>query len=635
MKKTKVFFTILSLLSLYSLGQESADTVLLQEVTILSNRIEYFSDGAKKELLDSASLHFLPSSTLGDVLMYATPVLIRSYGNSGAAATISLRGAGPSRSPIFWEGFSLQSVTMGQTDLSLIPADAFNTIEIDHSASATQYGSGTFGGAISLSHRPQWREHSKASVYLSQASFGTYALQGGYSYGKESYELRGNLFYTQSQGNYPYYDYIKRDSMRRVNADHTSYGTIQQVHYKVSDKILTKAGLWYQVKQANLPAIMGANPYNFETQTDSSLRIFVEGLMCLSKGVLAVRSGLFSSYQLYTKKMRPTDERYSTYSEISSLQSHSHISYRYYPVSTVHIHAEGGVHVNQAEVDNYKDVEREQVYFGLAGIRYQKSGFKTHIGARKEFVAEQTIPLVYTIGLEYHFAEAPFAVRASTGKKYRRPNFNDLYWVEWGNPDLLPESGNAHEAGVTVQLIRKKSHELVFDFTGYYADITDMIMWIPVGSIWRPMNASHARLLGYEVRAKHRKDFSRLSLHQNFGLDVNHSHIVSLDSTHVIQGHSLYYVPKYSLSYFPTLSFKSWRFGASYSFTSERFYTYNRTLDSFFECSLFASLSMHTKKLSYMISFTAKNIFDAQYEYIRSYPVPGRSFALGLTFLFN
>lgn len=621
-----VFFSVF-----HAYSQEYEDTICLSSVTVVGQSEQFFTDGAKLEIIDSLSISS-GASTVSDVLLHATSSLIKSYGHSGAASSLSLRGAGASRSAVMWEGFQLNSITMGETDLSLLPAQSFNYLAIDHSGSAAAYGSGSAGGVLHLSYKPSWKKEKLFAVQLSQASFETYNASFRHSIGTNRLNVSGSFFYSQSEGNYPYYDYVRLDTFNRKNADYSSYGFVQNVHYKFSHSSLVQGGMWYAVKDARLPGIIGTNLENVETQKDSVFRVFAMYKKLFSQSVFTVKSAVFNSYQKYTKKMTPIDTLYSSLSEIKNLQSLSAATYKLYLSSRITSFVEGQYSFKRAHVDNYGDAVEEQQVAGVAGLRYETKRVLASIGVRKEYVHNVDIPFVYNFGAEYHCDSLPFVFRVSAGKKFRRPTFNDLYWQGWGNPDLVSEYGFSFETGVQYSYTKNR-HDLVTDIAYFQSDIKDMIMWNPEGSVWKPMNVSHAQIQGVEFRTHHVYSQSKYTLHQKFGCDYNTSHIVEMQDDELASNHQMYYVPQISMHYTPAVSYKNWLFGSYVNYQSYRYYNTGKVLPSFYTVDFFANLMVRSHKVTSNIRFTVSNISDKRYELIRSYPMPGRSFEFSLNFI--
>jgi outer membrane receptor protein involved in Fe transport len=240
--------------------------------------------------------------------------------------------------------------------------------------------------------------------------------------------------------------------------------------------------------------------------------------------------------------------------------------------------------------------------------------------------------------MNYKFINIPLSIRVNSGKKYRTPTFNDLFWSDWGDPNLKPEYGYAHEAGVQYSIIDKSNSLLTADFSVYQSTLHDMIMWAPNGAVWNPMNLAQANIQGFEIRLQHVYKSENLRVQNKVGFDINNSHIVEVYNTkeNHLKGQQLYYVPKYSLNYFPTFTYKNWFWGTNFSYNSEKYFdALLLPIDDFFTIDAFVKLRAKTKNAQIQYSFNVKNITNTKYELIKSFPMPGRYYEFGIQLIFN
>jgi outer membrane cobalamin receptor len=76
----------------------------------------------------------------------------------------------------------------------------------------------------------------------------------------------------------------------------------------------------------------------------------------------------------------------------------------------------------------------------------------------------------------YYVKSTETIIRASYGKSFRAPTFNDLYFnTSWGvgNPNLRPESAKEYEAGIEQKLGKNAAVKL----SGFDRRVRDMIQW--------------------------------------------------------------------------------------------------------------------------------------------------------------
>jgi vitamin B12 transporter len=120
----------------------------------------------------------------------------------------------------------------------------------------------------------------------------------------------------------------------------------------------------------------------------------------------------------------------------------------------------------------------------------------------------------------YRFVGTGTVLRASAGKSFRAPTFNDLYYYDGyysGNPNLRPESAKEYEVGVEQPLGAGNSVKV----TGFERKVTDLISWATGTS---PVNIGKADIKGFEAEAVAR-------LTKDTALSLNYTYMKPIDET--------------------------------------------------------------------------------------------------------
>ncbi|MDR2963261.1 MAG: TonB-dependent receptor plug domain-containing protein [Bacteroidales bacterium] len=604
---------------------------VLDSVSVVGNRFDAFTGGMKRQVVESINPTQSATLSLSEMLLQSSPLLVRSSGAINSTSSVSLRGAGASRSHISWEGFPINSLTAGENDISTVPAQAFNYIAINHSASATQFGSGSFGGAIELQNRPDWQNRFLAQASGGIGSFGTYKAATAISAGNEHVQYNATFFYNQSENNFSYFDYIAQQERERKNAEVFGYGTMHNLHAQPTKNTLLHTSAWYQVKNLNLPAIVGRNPNNAENQVDSSLRTMVHFRAFWHKSTLSLRAAYIYDYLRYTKKLAHESPHYLTYSVIQSKRYLQTAQYRYFAGEHITLNTEVQNSVSKAEVLSYYAPTQEYALAGIAAAQYKQGNFQSNASLRKEYNSKYRIPFIFNIGAQQAVFAKRMLLRANVGSKYRTPTFNDLYWEGWGNPDLQPEHGYSAEGGVFNEWLRGNT-TLTSDVTAFFSSINNMILWLPSGGVWHPLNIAQTHLRGVEAQVNHSYTHSawqwRNALSANYNFSI-FSKINTGDDSQMLN-HALYYVPKLSANYSPQISYKHFSIGAMLNAQTARYYDLRHQLDAFCTIDAFTTYTQSWKLLQCTGSLACKNIGNTAYELTRSYPMPGRYWEINL-----
>ena len=105
------------------------DTIRINEIVVNGNYSGNISNGYRRFEADSVILSERKDSDLSDVLSETIPVYIKNY-SPGGLSSLSLRGTTAVHSNILWNGLSLSSPMLGQSDFSLIPAGFIDELSI-------------------------------------------------------------------------------------------------------------------------------------------------------------------------------------------------------------------------------------------------------------------------------------------------------------------------------------------------------------------------------------------------------------------------------------------------------------------------------------------------------------------------
>src|SRR6187402_1862581 len=125
-----------------------SDTTYLREVRVYGLPVTSHAVGAKIDQLDAGGL-----GNLSDKLSSDVPLYLKSYGNN-QLSTISIRGTTASQTAVLWNGININSPTLGQSDLALLPLYLFDQLSVRYGGSSALYGSDAIGGSILLGQQP-------------------------------------------------------------------------------------------------------------------------------------------------------------------------------------------------------------------------------------------------------------------------------------------------------------------------------------------------------------------------------------------------------------------------------------------------------------------------------------------------
>ena len=239
----------------------------------------------------------------------------------------------------------------------------------------------------------------------------------------------------------------------------------------------------------------------------------------------------------------------------------------------------------------------------------------------------------------YPFQGTFFSLRAYVKKSFRMPTFNDLYYTDMGNANLVPESALQYDAGFALN--KHFEHGIVrhaeMHFDAYYNTVHDKIVAYPKGQQfrWTMLNLGKVHIKGIDVEAE--ADFqigkdlvatARAEYTYQDARDVT-------DPDDSYYKHQIPYIPWHSGSAIVGLSYKNWDLNYSFIYAGERYDEQENILYNHMEPWYTSDLSLRYQFTVYSLQFTAQaevnNLLDQDYEVIVNYPMPGRNYALTLS----
>jgi len=621
---------------------DSVHVISLKEINIYATRNLFYKEDKKIVAADSFILAQNQFVSVGEFLQFLTPIYIKSYGNGGASS-LSLRGSGAGHTSVNWNGFPVNSMTTGEMDLSTISVSMIDKISVTSGASGALYGSGTFGGAIDLSTEPNWRQSFYLAVSSELGSFQTQNYGLKLTFGNQKIQSHSTFSTQKSLGNFPFQDIysIGQPSETRKNNALKSFSFSQNVFFQNQRNLAAEVGVWYAVKNKQIPAIMGVSSTNEQHQADSSFRFFIRLSKKYSKISLQLKSAYIFDYLHYTDKSNASDDFYAINSTIQTQRILSDISARFFTSNRFTF--EMGAIYSQAfaNVKNYDGQISEWNYSLFAAGKYLISPFSFNLVLRKEFNEQINPKPLASFGANCEILRNRWFVRTNLANQFKLPSFNDKYWTPGGNPDLKPEQGWTFDVGSIFYLINQsKYNQLFVDVTAFKSEIKNWIQWTPQASFWSPVNYKSVTSQGIESSMEYKSSFGKLNLlaftSYNYTLTTNEEFN---SGTYDMVGKQLRYVPIHSFRSTFRFEYSMFTLTISHSYTGKRYTTDDNNplyaLPDYDITDLVVGANFSFKRLSPSLQFKICNVLNHDYQLIRAYPMQGRAFYLSLNCSFK
>ncbi len=625
-----LIFLFAAICSGKAFSQPIADTIYhIPDVIISAPRSHHFRSDVKADIFSPDDLRPHAGESLGRFLLYNTALNVKSYGVGGALATVSLRGNTASHVQVNWNGFPINSVTLGSSDFSMIPVVGFDRISVVYGAPGALYGSGTFGGAINLDNnlKPEKALHGSAS--LNYESLKTLSGSASFHVGNSKLAWKVNVWLSDSDNEFNYYDYIMQRDRKQTDGAWYDAGLIQQAVLKLSSSSTLEAGMWYQVKTYNIPSRIGST--SFQSQADSTLKFFAAYKKSGNRWGLQVKAALFNDEQSFSQKASAQSTVNSIESNIKALQSYGDANFRYFIRPYLSIDAGIiGTYIT-ADVSSYGGEKIEKGLTAFAGIKFDRSRLTWQTELRKEWNSNFDSGILPSFGIAWKVTPGKWTLRANISQKFRKPTFNDLFWIPGGNLDLKPETGYSVEAGTLVKIWGKGNTQLSTDMGLYWSEIRNIIVWRPAGAYWTAKNYHKVVTAGMDANVIVDMQRGVWKYHSSLMLTLNRSVIKNPSGA---GEEKMVYSPRVITSWENKLSVSIVDFTVWHHFTADRFYDDDSLLDPYQTMDIQTGVNIPVGKGKLGVHITVNNLTNTTYELIRLFPMPGRYWATKMSYTF-
>jgi len=449
-------------------------TFQLPEVEVAGRRPQLpATSPASISVITAEEIAAMGALTVADVLRVLPEVSIRSTGGPGSLTTMSIRGSSSTQTLVMLDGVPLNRPDQATVDLSTLPIQQVDHIEVLRGPFSAIYGSATIGGVVNIVTRRQ--PESSASVRVGSYGEASNVLAIGGAAGTATYRIQG--IQTGSTGFAPDTDYSNSTVMATIRWP-AGAGNLT----------LTADRLYH---------ITGApGPLPFP---DTLARLW-EGRTVLDA---TWRTGRADGPGTLLRVYRTYDD-VNFLSPAIAFQSED-LADVWGAQAQVVLDAGGGSLLTfgadyQNEVIFHTD--NTAVVFPAQGADlgvYTQYDWRVSpavlvsLGAREDdftfLYGSQLNPrggVLVLLGERLLF-------RAAAGRTFRAPTFDELAPGLFGNPNLQPETAWSYDASFEYAL----ASGLTLTVGGYYKDATNLIVSPP--PLFVPINVGHAVVTGGSI----------------------------------------------------------------------------------------------------------------------------------------
>lgn len=607
----------------------------LDEITVVSDKLNSkLSDVSTKiEIITEKEIESVNGNRLPDVLKTKSNIFLKSYGLTPALTTISTNGLGAEHTLIIVNGVKLNSFQNSHIDLSLIPKENIERIEIINNGVSSIYGSDAIGGVINivLKNKELLTESrtTKFDASISQGSFKTTSYSLGIYKEVGDFNARINFNKEKSEGNFEYHfnNGIEKELRERQNAAYSIYDLGFSAQYILNERNLIKLFSTYSDQDKEVPGIeTGTAP----APTNQYDKIWNNILSIENKFsedfILKTNLNFQNNYMDYSVgKFLKNTYKNLVYSGTNELR----FKKESYGFTTGY----SFTHATLASNELLSGIKRNQHALFLSSFYKLYKSIIVYPSARYDHISDISEG-TYTYKIGFNFqpgSQSSFNIRGNAGKNFRAPSFNDLYWKNSGNENLKPEKSFNIEGGVFYSFLSFVNGQI--DFTYTYILAENKIVWTPQPSgLWVPQNISESVSNNYSFDINAEKRILK-DLKANLSSGFQFTNTKKTSSSYLndpSENKFVPYIPLQSANLNFGVLYKDLEINLFYSYSGNRYsdFSNKNKLKPYYVINSNISLKLRYFDINTKIRFEANNITNTEFEVVSGYPMPLRYYKI-------
>jgi vitamin B12 transporter len=608
-------------------------------VTATRSTVSFADTPSPIQVISAESIKGINGKTVADVLRNVNSIAIKDYGAVAGTKNAAFRGLSTENILLLFDGVPINDPQYGSMDLSLLPLDAVDRIEISYGGSSALYGGNALGGVVNILSRHATND-IHARIYGEGGSFNAQRMTAEMEGRFVGLGLIGGIARETGDDSFPFIWHRQNrldTTLYRRNADYKRTNIFVNGDYQLAKELALSSSIQYVKFERGVPgSISYPSPAR---QSDEMLHVLVGSKYFLNKNLVLNLNGIYNhNNENYEEPIDfiPTNLLY----ESSSYLINSQIEWS--PISWDRLL--GGVEysgswldvngiswgspflMNPTRVQKSAYISNELVHRNDSEWFGRISLYLTGRYDHYSDVIEDAFSPRFGINLQIN-KQYNIHLRSSWSKNFRVPTFNDLYYPMYSNPDVTPERSTAFDAGFAGNI--GQSGEQTLQIT--YFDIVTKNK-IVYAADYKPYNIGKAENSGLEIRYDYHSIDGEIEAYFGFTLidAIKKDRISMTDSTY---GKQLPYVPN-SLGAFG-LSVETFigKININQSITSIR-YT-NSDNSNLLPAYALTDVNLAKKVALEFIQLTLRcaiiNLFNTDYQTVEGYPTYGRAYKIGIS----
>ncbi len=429
----------------------------MEAVVVTATRVETSRQkvAANVSVVTAEDLEKMPVSNAAEALQYIPGVYVEFNGGLGSDATgVRIQGSETRHVTVLQDGVPLNQLANPATDLSYLPVDAIDRIEIYKGTASAAWGS-ALGGVINIITKdPDSKKPAAVDARTSYGEFQTSKSRGTVSGTADSFGYLFSLTHDQSDGFIDHTEYDQSAVYAKVNYD---LGTASRINLACfydkgqhADPLPRYPAFWDDIHSKRTYQRL-----LFETSPADNLTLTFEGrhhqFDSFTEDVYADRRAIYTDYQ---------DEIWG---------GSARMNWNTNDTNTLNLGFDGDW--GKYDWKNYTQVHKTGNWALFANDTFTLGNLTLNAGVRYDDNKDFGSEISPSGGMVYGFPTADALVRAQVTRGFSAPPPGWMYDPQSGNPDLEPEIAVNYQLGGEVRLLRFLKCELNL----FRTDVDDLI----------------------------------------------------------------------------------------------------------------------------------------------------------------
>lgn len=606
------------------------------------------------QAISGESMSELGIQNMADAVRRFAGTNVRDYGGIGGLKTVSVRNMGAEHTGVSYDGAPVSNCQGGQIDIGRFSLDNVSMLSLaigqseDMLQPAKLYASAAVLNIITATPEFEGDRCSAFEVQMKGGSFG-YVNPMVRWWQKIGSRVRTSLDgnFMRADGNYPFTlvngKYVTKE--RRSNSAIDSWHGEANIYYDMADGGELQVKGYYFYSKRGLPgAVTLYNPISTETLWDKN------GFVQAKYRKEFTPQWRFQAIGKYNYGWN-RDREYGNQFEGGMYQDF-HTQHEYYLSASAEYKPADGLSIALAQdgiINKLKSTMSEcpfpTRYTSLTALSARwRHGILTANGSLVGTYITENVKFgnppedISRLSPSLSASVQPWRnevlfFRAMYKSTFRTPSFNDLYYDRLGNRSLRPERANEYDLGVTwSRSFFPAMDYFSVTFDGYFNNVNDKIVAFPTTYAWKMANFGKVHITGIDITLA--TAFS-LPYNVNLALSAAYTWQRALDLTDKSSKNykaQLPYTPEHSGNAGVTVKTPWLTLGYSLVGVGKRYYLAQNIpvneIAGYVEQTLTLGHEFKFEKCRLGLRGEIINLADKQYDVIKYYPMPGRSWRL-------